>query len=59
MYVAHGTSPSARFVALFGRAGRLTGALAMNRVRQLMAYWRMLREGKSFEESVAAAKATE
>jgi 3-phenylpropionate/trans-cinnamate dioxygenase ferredoxin reductase subunit len=57
MFVAHGSLAERRFVALFGREGRFTGALAINRVRQLMGYRRMLREGASWEEAVAKAKA--
>ena len=57
MVVVHGTPEEGRFVALFGRQGRLTGALAINRVRQLMGYRRMMREGASFEEAVAKANA--
>ena len=57
MVVVHGSLAERRFVALFGRDGRLTGALAINRVRQLMGYRRMLREGASFDDAVARAKA--
>jgi 3-phenylpropionate/trans-cinnamate dioxygenase ferredoxin reductase subunit len=57
MFVGHGSLAERRFVAFFGREGRLTGALAMNRVRQLMGTRRMLREGASFEQAVAGAKA--
>jgi hypothetical protein len=56
MFVGHGSLAERRFVALFGREGRLTGALAVNRVRQLMGTRRMLREGASFEHAVASAK---
>jgi NADPH-dependent 2,4-dienoyl-CoA reductase/sulfur reductase-like enzyme len=56
MVVAHGTLAERRFVALFGSHGRLQGALAMNRVRQLIGYRRMLRENASWEEAVARAK---
>jgi NADPH-dependent 2,4-dienoyl-CoA reductase/sulfur reductase-like enzyme len=56
LYVAHGSLEERRFVALFGRGGKLTGALAMNRVRQLMGYRRMMRENASFEEAVAKAQ---
>lgn len=55
MLVAHGSLEERRFVALFGRGGRLSGALAMNRVRQLMGYRRMLRERASWDEVVARA----
>jgi 3-phenylpropionate/trans-cinnamate dioxygenase ferredoxin reductase subunit len=56
MLVCHGSLEERRFVAIFGRAGRLTGALALNRVRALMAYRRMMREGASWEEAVTHAK---
>jgi 3-phenylpropionate/trans-cinnamate dioxygenase ferredoxin reductase subunit len=56
MFVAHGSLAERRFVALFGSRGRFQGALAINRVRQLMGYRRMLREGASFDEAVAKAK---
>jgi 3-phenylpropionate/trans-cinnamate dioxygenase ferredoxin reductase component len=57
VFVAHGSLAERRFVALFGRKGMLSGALAINRVRQLMGYRRMMREGTSFEAAVAAARA--
>ncbi len=57
MIVAHGSLEERRFVALFGRDGKLSGALAMNRVRQLMGYRRMMREGVSFADAVASARA--
>jgi 3-phenylpropionate/trans-cinnamate dioxygenase ferredoxin reductase subunit len=56
VFVAHGSLEERRFVALFGRKGALTGALAINRVRQLMTYRRMMREGVAFEAAVAAAQ---
>lgn len=57
MHICHGSLDERRFVALFGRAGALTGALGMNRVRELIGFRRMLREGASFAEAVASAKA--
>ena len=57
MFVGHGSLDERRFVAFFGREGRFTGALAVNRVRQLMGTRRMLREGASFEQACASAKA--
>lgn len=56
MFVAHGSLAERRFVALFGRSGRLTGALAINRVRQLMGYRRMMRAGASWQEALAKAR---
>ena len=55
--IVHGTTAERRFVALYGRKGRLTGAVAMNRVRQLMGIRRQLREGIGFDEAVAQADA--
>jgi 3-phenylpropionate/trans-cinnamate dioxygenase ferredoxin reductase subunit len=56
MEVVHGTLAERRFVALFGRAGRLVGALAVNRPRQLVAARRQIREGVGFAEAVTAAR---
>lgn len=53
--IVHGTPEQRRFVALHGRKGRLTGAVALNRVRELMAYRRQIREGVAFEDAVARA----
>jgi NADPH-dependent 2,4-dienoyl-CoA reductase/sulfur reductase-like enzyme len=57
--IVHGSLEERRFVALHGRAGRLVGAVAMNRVRQLMAYRRKIREGIGLDEAVAEAEAAE
>lgn len=56
MAVVHGSLEERRFVALFGRKGRLEGALAINRVRQLMGYRRMMREGATWEQALAHAE---
>jgi 3-phenylpropionate/trans-cinnamate dioxygenase ferredoxin reductase subunit len=57
--VAHGTLEERRFVALFGREGRLTGALGFGRPRQLMQYRRMLAEATPFADAVAHARAVD
>jgi len=57
MFVAHGSLEERRFVVLFGRKGRLNGALAVNRVRQLMGYRRMLRDGIGWQEALDHARA--
>ncbi len=57
LHVAHGSLEERRFVALCGRGGRLVGAVGWNRVRLLMGYRRMIREGASFEEAVEHAQA--
>jgi NADPH-dependent 2,4-dienoyl-CoA reductase/sulfur reductase-like enzyme len=57
MQVVDGSLAERRFVALLGRAGRLVGAVAVNRARPLMAYRRMLREETDFAEAVDRARA--
>ena len=54
--VVHGTLAERRFVALFGRSGRLVGALAMNRPRQLVACRKLIRDGCRFQDAVAEAE---
>ncbi len=56
MQIVDGTLAERRFVALFGRAGRLIGALAMNRPRQLVAVRKQIREGRSFADAIAEAR---
>ena len=55
LHVAHGTLAERRFVALFGRAGRLFGALGFSRPRQVMQYRRMIADRLSFAEAVEYA----
>ncbi|GIU89739.1 MAG: pyridine nucleotide-disulfide oxidoreductase [Acidimicrobiia bacterium] len=57
VHVCHGTLDEYRFVALFGRHGRLVGALGFNRPRQVMQYRRMIAERATFADAVAAAGA--
>ncbi len=42
-----------KFVALYGRAGRLTAALAVSRPRQLMAFRPLLAAGAGWDDAVA------
>lgn len=53
--VVDGSLEDGRFVALFGRAGRLVGALAFNRPRQLMAYRRLIAGATSWDDALAKA----
>ena len=53
--IAHGSLEERRFVALFGRAGRLTGALGFSRPRQVMQYRRMIAERASWDDALAHA----
>ena len=57
LHIAHGSLDERRFVALYGRKGRLVGALAFDRVRLLMGYRQMIREGTSWDEARASADA--
>ncbi len=57
IHIAHGSLADRRFVALYGRKGRLVGALALNRVRFLMGYRRMIREEASWDDARAKADA--
>ena len=57
--VAHGTLEERRFVALFGRGGRLTGALGFSRPRQVMQYRRMIEARESYADAVAHARAAD
>lgn len=55
--IAHGSLAERRFVALFGRAGRLVGALGFSRPRNVMQYRRMIEQRATFEDAVAHARA--
>jgi NADPH-dependent 2,4-dienoyl-CoA reductase/sulfur reductase-like enzyme len=55
--IVDGSLAERRFVALYGRAGRLTAVLGWNRPRLVMQYRRLLREGASFEAALAGPTA--
>ena len=57
IHIAHGSLEERRFVALFGRKGRLTGALAFGRARLLMGYRRKIRDGLAWDEACTSANA--
>jgi 3-phenylpropionate/trans-cinnamate dioxygenase ferredoxin reductase component len=59
MEVVHGSLEERRFTAIFGRAGRLVGALAFSMPRQLMQYRRMVGERMTFEDALARARAAD
>jgi NADPH-dependent 2,4-dienoyl-CoA reductase/sulfur reductase-like enzyme len=56
MRIVDGSTEEGRFVALFGRDGRLFGALAFNRPRLLMAYRKFLAAKTSFDDALAHAQ---
>lgn len=53
--VVDGGFAERKFVAIYGREGRLTGAVAMNRMRKHLDCRKALHEGISFEEALARA----
>jgi len=55
VHVVHGSLEERRFVALFGRAGRLVGALGFSRPRNVMQYRRMISERGSLADALALA----
>lgn len=54
--VVHGSIEDRQFVALYGRAGRLVGALALSRPRLLMEYRSMVEEQVTFDHALAHAE---
>jgi NADPH-dependent 2,4-dienoyl-CoA reductase/sulfur reductase-like enzyme len=48
-----GSFAEGKFVALFGRAGRLSAVMAIGRPRQLMMFRPLLQNGSSWEEALA------
>ena len=53
--VVDGGFAERKFVAIYGREGRLTGAVAMNRMRKHLDWRKALHEGISFEEALQRA----
>jgi len=56
--VVEGSIAERRFVALYGRDGLLTGALAFSRPRQLMGYRQLLENRASFDEALAVTRSS-
>ena len=55
LHVAHGSYAERQFVSLFGRAGRLVGALGFNRPRQVMQYRKLIAERASWDTALELA----
>jgi len=53
--VVEGSLAERRFVALFGREGRLAGVVALNRARRLMEWRRLLQQDVAFDAALANA----
>ena len=56
MVVTEGSFEEGKFVALYGRAGRLRAVMAIGKPRQLMGYRAMLQNGASFDEALSHGK---
>ncbi len=54
--IVDGSLDEHRFVAVFGRGGRLTGAVAFSRPRLLMQYRRLMVDGGTFADALEFAK---
>lgn len=54
--IVHGSLAERDFLKLYGRKGRLVGALAFNQPRKLIGYRRKLRQDVSFSDAVAEAR---
>ncbi len=52
VHVAHGTLEERQFVALFGKDGRITGALGFNRPRNVMQYRKLIAERGSWDDAL-------
>ncbi|HEV3226200.1 MAG TPA: FAD-dependent oxidoreductase, partial [Acidimicrobiales bacterium] len=51
--IVDGSVAERRFVAIYGRAGRLVGVLGMNRPRAVMEYRQLIAAGTTWEEALA------
>jgi NADPH-dependent 2,4-dienoyl-CoA reductase/sulfur reductase-like enzyme len=54
--VVEGSTDERRFVALYGRAGRLVGVLGMNRPAHVMRWRQAIADGISWDEALASAE---
>ena len=57
MDVVHGSLEERRFVAVFGRAGRLVGALGFSMPAKVMQYRQMIADRTNFADALARARA--
>jgi len=55
--VVDGSVDERRFVAIYGRAGRLVGVLGLNRPRVVMEYRQLIADGASWDAAIAKASA--
>jgi len=55
LHTAHGSYEERQFVSIFGRNGRIVGALGFNRPRQVMQYRRLIAERASWDAALELA----
>jgi 3-phenylpropionate/trans-cinnamate dioxygenase ferredoxin reductase subunit len=55
IHLAQGSPEEGKFVALFGREGRLRAVMAIGKPRQLMGFRPLLEEGSSWDDALAHA----
>jgi Reductase C-terminal len=55
--IVDGSLEEGKFVALFGRAGRLRAVMAIGRPRRLMGFRPLLEAGSSWDDALAHAPA--
>jgi NADPH-dependent 2,4-dienoyl-CoA reductase/sulfur reductase-like enzyme len=55
MHIAHGTIDERQFVALFGKDGKINGALGFNRPRNVMQYRKLIAERASWDDALKLA----
>jgi 3-phenylpropionate/trans-cinnamate dioxygenase ferredoxin reductase subunit len=51
--IVDGSLEEGRFVAVYGRSGRLAAAVAFGRPRQLMGFRPLLSDGATFDQALA------
>jgi len=59
VHIVHGSVDDRRFVALYGRGGRVVGVLGVNRPRHVMQWRARISEGITWEDGLALAAAEE
>ena len=55
VHIGHGTLEDRQFVGLFGKGGRIVGALGFNRPRNVMQYRKLIAERASWDAALALA----
>jgi NADPH-dependent 2,4-dienoyl-CoA reductase/sulfur reductase-like enzyme len=56
--VVRGALDGGKFVAVYGRAGRLTGVVGLSSARQVMSLRPLLSDGTAYDDAIAHAKAS-